>query len=182
MSENLLVFGRQCGSCTACCQALSIEAPTLTKPNGVACPHLCGTGCNTYDARPGVCRDWYCGWRMFAGLDDRWRPDRCGFLVEMLFDTLPEGFTEPALRFTLLWSVDDLFWPPFVELVTRAVAMRQPVFLCLPGPAGYLPAQSLLNVPAFVAAVDAGDQAAISRGLKRAGDSLEMHHWVRKSA
>lgn len=121
-------------------------------------------------------------WRMSDALGDEWRPDRSGIIVEIVTDDLPEGFTLPGLRFTLLRSTSDLLWPPFVELVTRAVAIGQPVFLCLTGPAGHRTARSFLNVPAFVDAVDSGDRVAIRRCLRRAGECLEMHHWERKSA
>jgi hypothetical protein len=182
MPDNLLVPGRECGGCTACCHALSVDAPTLTKPNGVTCPHKCGSGCSVYAERPDVCRDWYCAWRLSDTLDDRWRPDRSGFLVEILFDDAPEGFCAPGIRFTLLRSTADILWPPFVDLVTKAIAIRQPVFLSLAGPPGHLPASSFLNVPAFVTAVDAGDGDAITRCLLRAGDRLDRHHAERRSA
>jgi hypothetical protein len=182
MPDNLLVPGRDCDGCTECCHALSIDAPTLTKPNGINCPNNCGSGCTVYAVRPNVCRDWYCAWRMSETLGDEWRPDRSGFIVEIVMDDLPEGFSLPGLRFTLLRSTANILWPPFVDLVTRAIAIRQPVFLCLIGPPGHLPAKSFLNIPAFVAAVDASDEGAIRHCLKRAGERLEMHHWERKSA
>ncbi|MGF7169538.1 hypothetical protein FHS91_001207 [Sphingobium xanthum] len=179
---DMLVRGRDCGDCTECCHTASIESPTLTKPNGVSCPHVCATGCGIYAARPDPCSDWYCAWRLSDTLDDRWRPDRCGILVEMLFDVIPHGFAIPAIRFTLLHPTTDLFWPPFVALVTKAIALRQPAYLCLHGPPGHLLAQSLLNVPALIAAVDAGDEESVRTGLQRARASLEAHHWQRKSA
>lgn len=180
--QDLLVPGRECGGCTACCHALSIDAPTLRKSNGISCPHECGSGCSVYDKRPQPCRDWYCAWRLSDTLDDRWRPDRCGILVEMLFEVIPQGFDIPAVRFTLLHPTTNLFWPPFVALVTKALALRQPVFLCLNGPPGHLPAQSLLNVPALIAAAEAGEEESIRAGLLRARKSLEAHHRGRKSA
>jgi len=182
MVDQMLVQGRDCGDCTECCHALSIEAPTLSKPNGIACPNTCAAGCAIYSARPTVCRDWYCAWRLSDTLDEAWRPDRSRFIAEILFDEIPEGFALPALRFTLLRSTADVHWPPFVDLVTKALRIGQPVYLCLAGPAGHLPAKSLLNVPAFVAAVEADDAQAISRCLTRAGQCLEAHHWERKSA
>jgi hypothetical protein len=179
---DILVPGRDCDDCTECCHVASIESPTLTKPHGITCPHLCDTGCSTYATRPDPCRGWFCAWRLSDTLDDSWRPDRCGILVEMLFEIIPPGFDMPAIRFTLLRPTTDLFWPPFVDLVTQGVALRQPIFLCLHGPPGHLPAQSLLNVPILIAAVDAGDEEAIRTCLQRARTSLEAHHWERKSA
>lgn len=179
---DILVPGRDCGACTECCHTASIEAPTLNKPNGIPCPNLCVTGCRTYATRPDPCSDWFCAWRLSDTLDDSWRPDRCGILVEMLFDVIPQGFALPAIRFTLLHPTTDLFWPPFVALVAKAIAIEQPVFLCLHGPPGHLPAQSLLNVRALTAAVEAGDEESIRACLQRARASLEAHHWQRRSA
>jgi hypothetical protein len=179
---KLLLPGRTCGGCTQCCRALSVDAPNLVKPNGVTCPHVCSSGCSVYAARPAVCRDWYCAWRLTDTLDDGWRPDRSGILVEILFEEAVEGFAGPPLRFTLLRDTEDLFWPPFVDLVTKAVAIRQPVYLCLAGPSGMLPAKTFLNVPAFVAAVEADDAEAVRRCLHRAGQCLEGHLWERRSA
>jgi hypothetical protein len=119
---------------------------------------------------------------MSETLGDEWRPDRSGFIVEIVMNDPPEGFSLPGLRFTLLRSTADIVWPPFIDLVTKAIAIGQPVHLCLVGPPGYLPAKSFLNIPALVAAVDAGDTEAIEQYLKRAGERLEMHHWERKSA
>lgn len=182
MPDIKLVPGRECGDCTICCTALSVDAPALRKPNGITCPHLCASGCTTYDSRPGVCRDWYCAWRMSDTLGDDWRPDRSGFLVEMLFEGIPEGFAGPGIRFTLLRATADIAWPPFVHLVTRAIAIRQPVFLSMVGPPGHLAASSFLNIPAFSAAVAVDDRAGIHHCLRRAAQRLEMHPWERKSA
>lgn len=71
---------RQCGPCTACCTELQIEAPELHKKAGVRCPHL-AKGCGIYETRPGVCREFLCGWRLFAELTDDWRPDLSGVLA-----------------------------------------------------------------------------------------------------
>jgi hypothetical protein len=72
---------RACGPCTVCCVVLKIEAPELRKKAQTPCRHLTGRGCGIYAARPGVCQKFLCGWRLFAELEDDWRPDLSGVLV-----------------------------------------------------------------------------------------------------
>lgn len=81
--ERLLVPGRTCGECTICCTVLRIEEPELKKKADVPCPNLsAGGGCAIYNVRPGVCRTWYCGWRIMPFLDDSMRPDRAKVLIK----------------------------------------------------------------------------------------------------
>ncbi len=84
------ISGRDCGHCTACCSALSIEV--LDKPAGVACKHLCAKGCGIYPDRPMVCKSWWCLWRMYDLVDETLgkeirqkllRPDVSGLLIEL---------------------------------------------------------------------------------------------------
>ncbi len=89
--------GRQCGDCKVCCTALQIEDPALHKKAGVTCRHLSAGGCGIYDSRPGTCREFLCGWRLFAALDDDWRPDISGVLVmRKAPDALPEAWRGPG--------------------------------------------------------------------------------------
>ncbi|MBN8820180.1 MAG: hypothetical protein J0I80_15825 [Sphingomonas sp.] len=182
MPDTMLASDRACGSCTECCRTLSVDATTLSKPAGITCPHVARSGCGIYPDRPADCREWSCGWRLSGTLGDEWRPDRSGILAEILSDERVEGYHGPTLRFTLLRSPSDALWGPFMDLVAKALAKRQPVYLCLAGPPGCPSASSFLNVPAFVAAVDSGDREAIRRCLRRAGECLEQRHWERRSA
>lgn len=80
--QDLLVPGRNCDECTVCCTSLRIEEPELMKKADVPCPHLsCERGCSIYNERPGVCRTWYCGWRILPFLKADMRPDRAGVLI-----------------------------------------------------------------------------------------------------
>lgn len=72
---------RACGPCTACCIGLKIVALELKKKARVPCPHLSGKGCGIYETRPGVCREFLCGWRLFEDMDNSWRPDLSGILT-----------------------------------------------------------------------------------------------------
>lgn len=81
--EDLLMPGRNCGECTACCTVLRIEQPELQKKADVPCPNLSAVGgCAIYNDRPGVCRTWYCGWRIMPFLNDDMRPDRAKVLIK----------------------------------------------------------------------------------------------------
>lgn len=77
---NHLVPGRDCGDCIACCQALRIVDPQIGKPAGVMCRHNTGSGCGIYEARPDICRIWFCLWRRIDAMPDEARPDRCGVI------------------------------------------------------------------------------------------------------
>lgn len=75
-----LVAGRSCDGCTLCCKLLSISE--LEKPRGVWCPHCDKKhGCKIYETRPEPCRDFHCGYRRIAQLDERWKPSACKILV-----------------------------------------------------------------------------------------------------
>jgi hypothetical protein len=79
-SENPLVPGRLCGSCTLCCTVM--EVSDLHKPAGVTCSHLAaGRGCTIRDERPQACRRFFCGWRLDPNIDSLWKPEICGFVL-----------------------------------------------------------------------------------------------------
>ena len=86
---------RECGSCSMCCKLLYIEE--LAKPPGVWCPHVVrGQGCGIYETRPTPCRGFRCRWLMLPDLDDRWRPDRCGFLLWWVDERVLMVVVEPT--------------------------------------------------------------------------------------
>lgn len=91
---------RECGPCTACCTALSVDE--IEKPAGEPCSQLCssGRGCAIYRTRPEACRTFSCWWlaelskdvdKMFKrklhrkppppALKPEDRPDRSGVLL-----------------------------------------------------------------------------------------------------
>jgi hypothetical protein len=87
---------RGCGPCRACCVVLGFDArpgeAPFTKPAGVACPHLCPTGCGIYAERPPVCARFQCAWLQTPSLPASLRPDRCGVLFAMNDNLLGEGY------------------------------------------------------------------------------------------
>jgi hypothetical protein len=78
-----LVAGRECGECTACCESLEINAPSLRKPANVLCPHNTGSSCRIYAERPDVCQTWYCLWRRIDALPEFTRPDKIGVMFSL---------------------------------------------------------------------------------------------------
>jgi hypothetical protein len=72
--------GRHCGGCTLCCKLLPV--PAIDKPRGQLCRHCTpGRGCNIYRDRPGVCRDWNCGWQVWHWLGQEWYPLESGMVI-----------------------------------------------------------------------------------------------------
>ncbi len=81
--DDYLVPGRDCGECMMCCIEPAIPGYGLDKPSRTACVNCTsGGGCGIYDDRPPVCRDYHCLWRRLPFLDDAWRPDRSGVMID----------------------------------------------------------------------------------------------------
>ncbi|MEJ0022471.1 MAG: hypothetical protein WDN76_02880 [Alphaproteobacteria bacterium] len=132
MSDGL-IQGRACGACTVCCKDLTIQSPELSKLPGFLCTHCVeGRGCQIYDQRPSVCRAWYCAWRSIAALDETWRPDRSGVLIEYTQEAQKTG-----LKITLLRDEAETAWHALADLVSHLVAQDVPAFLVVPGPPGF---------------------------------------------
>jgi len=83
-SQEPLVPGRSCGSCTLCCTVLPL--PELQKPPDISCIHaVAGKGCAIHGNRPSSCRQFFCGWRLDPNVDALWKPDICGFVLTINF-------------------------------------------------------------------------------------------------
>jgi hypothetical protein len=87
-----LIPGRECGACTVCCTAPSINKPEIQKLSGAACRHCVGGGCAVYDSRPPVCRAFYCAWRTVDIFGEDWRPDKSGVLAYVETEGISEDF------------------------------------------------------------------------------------------
>ena len=80
MSEDTLVPGRACGSCTMCCKVFRI--PELDKAAGDWCRHVAqGRGCGIHPTRPETCRAFFCHWLRNGALGEEWKPDRARFVI-----------------------------------------------------------------------------------------------------
>lgn len=72
--------GRECDGCTLCCNLLAV--PAIDKPQGQWCQHCApDKGCAIYRDRPGVCRAWNCGWRIWQWLGEEWHPLRSKIVI-----------------------------------------------------------------------------------------------------
>jgi len=89
-----VLANRDCGDCTACCTALTVDTPDFKKPAGTPCTHLGPQGCSIHPARPHICRTWFCLWRRVAAMPDEARPDRSGLLVSLNFVREPRNLFE----------------------------------------------------------------------------------------
>jgi len=103
-----LIPGRECGGCTVCCKAPKINVPELKKLAAVLCEHCTeDVGCRIYETRPSVCKGWYCGWRRMQYLNNDWRPDRCGVLIDIVGgegEGIPADFPQVGLKFDIVDS------------------------------------------------------------------------------
>lgn len=81
---------KQCGLCTLCCELLPVREIGVKAFQGCSLRrtiiHAAGPGCSIYPRRPHACRAWSCGWLMSPDLGDEYRPDRVGFVVDVMKD------------------------------------------------------------------------------------------------
>ncbi|MFO1249103.1 MAG: hypothetical protein U1E93_13025 [Alphaproteobacteria bacterium] len=158
-----LIPGRECGDCTVCCVAPSINKPEIQKVSGSACRHCVGGGCAIYDSRPPVCRGFYCAWRTVDIFSDDWRPDKSGVLAYVETEGISEDFDlSTGIGLMLVGNPLKIVrqrW--FQDFVVTGVTSSIPLFLSLPGPRGYQAATVSLNTEQMV--------EAVSRGLVKDG-------------
>lgn len=107
-------MSRKCGKCTLCCRLLPIEKevdrtpiaedikklfdippnalPDFHKPAGFKCPHQHFGGCRVYDKRPMGCRLWSCRWLVEDDTAEMRRPDRVGYVIDMMPDIVQANY------------------------------------------------------------------------------------------
>jgi hypothetical protein len=152
-----LVAGRECGDCTVCCVAPSIDKPEIQKLSGAACRHCTG-GCGIYETRPPVCRSYFCAWRTVDIFGEDWRPDRSGVLAYVETEGISEDFDlSTGIGLMLVGHPSKIVrqkW--FQDFVVTGVMSSVPLFLSLPGPRGYQAATVSLNTEEMLAAIARG--------------------------
>jgi len=162
-----LVPGRECGSCTACCVHLLVHSRDFTKLQGVACPNCeLGHGCKIYEIRPQVCHSFMCGWRTMPMLDESWRPDRSGVIVQVT----QAAARPPEYYFVLFGPKYVLMQSKFAAVIGQLIAEGRQTYLALPGNQHELSMTVYLNA-GLSAAVARRDLAAICAGLVQAYDT-----------
>lgn len=78
---------RQCGDCQLCCKLLPVRE--LSKGANQRCQHQrFGKGCAIYGSAdmPLSCRLWTCRWLANDDADDLRRPDRAGYVIDVVPD------------------------------------------------------------------------------------------------
>ena len=163
-----LVPGRECGTCNACCVALTINEPALQKAQGYRCRNLRpDKGCGIYDARPDTCREFNCGWRQLRWVKEGMRPDVSGVLVQ-LHQKVSEvhGDGRTGIVVTLLHR-GALKAEGLAETMAAAVMADLPIILQIPGPPGHTYGRALMN-DALFAPVRARDKEGMLKVLRQA--------------
>jgi hypothetical protein len=153
-----LIPGRECGDCTVCCTALTINKPEIQKLSGAACRHCAGGGCAIYEARPPVCRSFYCAWRTVDIFSEDWRPDRSGVMPYVETEGISDSF-ELSTGIGLMLVGNPLKivrQKVFQDFVVTGVMSSVPLFLSLPGPRGYQAATASLNTEQMLDAIARG--------------------------
>ena len=128
---------RQCGPCTICCDELKIDTPELRKKARVPCQHLSVAGCGIYAARPPVCQQFLCGWRLFEDMGNDWRPDQSGILaLRKAPGELPAAWRHApyGVHLVVISGEAALKRPAFATYVAAALARGIPVFLSASSP------------------------------------------------
>lgn len=82
-ARTSVVPGRSCGSCSMCCKLYDI--PEAQSVAGKWCRHCApGKGCAIHETRPEVCRKFFCGWMVSAGLGPEWKPERAKLIIRLI--------------------------------------------------------------------------------------------------
>lgn len=162
---------RSCGECTVCCTALKIASPEFRKKAHTPCRHLTRQGCGIYAARYPVCREFLCGWRLFAEMGEAWRPDRSGVLaVRLGADRLPPQYQSIGYGVELaVLGGAAAVTPALTDHVRRLLKRGIAVYLSAASPS------TLVNVHLDAAA----DAAAAQATLLRLYDLAHAARWSR---
>jgi hypothetical protein len=105
---------RECGECTACCEAIGVDA--LGKPPNCRCEHQTNSGCGCYESRPDDCRYWFCCWRLGWG-NDADRPDKSGVLLTI------QGSTKENISLDVIELKPDALTERFKKSVNGRVVV-----------------------------------------------------------
>ncbi|UYO00753.1 MAG: hypothetical protein KIT02_05965 [Devosia sp.] len=131
---------RSCDGCTACCAFPPIRTQELQKPANTMCPHCAeGRGCTVYEARPTVCRGFYCGWFFLEDLGEDWHPNNSGVVIRS------EHLDHDAVTLLILRLSPFLVSEEFAGMVGAWVEQGVGVEFERLGPEGHLPAKMRVN-------------------------------------
>lgn len=132
-------------------------------------------GCDIYGQRPAACRTYFCGWRRLAFLDDDWRPDRSGVVIESgSATTVGTGSLVLILVGNPLKTIRR---QQFLDFVRHLLDRKTTLFLSLPGGAGQAKAALSLNTPEMHAAA-AQSRSHARVALENVMQRLSKHAFV----
>ena len=177
LHKDILVAGRECGECQACCIVTAIDKPEIQKMANSPCRHsLCGS-CDIYEARPPVCREYYCGWRRMDLFPADWRPDKSGLFFELEAGQ-PPPFQPMGISIMLVGNpLKSIRQPEFIDFVARNVRSKVALFLGIPGPKGKQAARLSLNNSEVVAAANQS-RAELKLSLEKILKRLQGHTFI----
>ena len=170
------VGGRDCGDCTVCCIVPAIDDPDIQKRSGTRCRHCRAAdadtdhtaGCTAYSTRPGVCRTFYCAWRLLPEMGEHWRPDRAR-VYATLEDITQSDLDTTAITLMLTGDAASTVQAPwFLDFVHARALAGAPMFLAIPGPPGHKPVRVILPLPAMLSAARTGSarlQAVLAQAV-----------------
>lgn len=175
-----LVPGRQCGECKVCCIVPPIDEPEMQKQPNAICRHRSKCGCDIYENRPAACRTYFCGWRRLAFLDDDWRPDKSGVLIESGSPaTVGSGSVVLILVGNPLKTVRQR---RFLDFVRRNIDQNVSMYLSLPGSRGEAKAALALNIPELRSAVSSSHshvRLELEKILRRLMAHRFVPYWIK---
>ena len=164
-----LIPGRDCGDCTVCCTALTINKPEIQKKSGLTCKNCTSGGCAIYETRYPICRGFYCAWRNVDIFDEGWRPDKSGVMPYVETEGISQDFDlSTGIGLMLVGNPNRIVrqdW--FQDFVVTGVMNSVPLFLSLPGPVGHNAATTSLNTDQMLDAIKRGTvKDALEAALK----------------
>ena len=174
-----LVPGRTCGDCTLCCIVPVIDMPEAQKLPSSVCRH-CASGCDIYETRPQVCRNYDCGWRQLDMFDETWRPDLSGVFIEFELNIPPQFKTPFGLNLVLVGNpLKTIRQPRFIDFVAASINNNRPLYLGLAGPRGMQACKVPLNTTELYDASRRGRselRLALEKTLKKLVDHTYVPH------
>jgi hypothetical protein len=145
LSQPRLVPGRECGECTLCCIIPAIDKPEIQKMPGSVCRHCSSGGCAIYEARPPICRGFYCAWRRTSQIPEDWRPDKSGIFAELEIKVPPQ-FKPIGINLMLVGNpLKIVRRTDFIDFVAGNIRNNVALFMGVPGPKGMQSVRLPLN-------------------------------------
>ncbi|HPF46181.1 MAG TPA: hypothetical protein PK690_04890 [Emcibacteraceae bacterium] len=130
-------------------------------------------GCSIYNSRPNVCQKWFCAWRNLPDLDDSWRPDKMGVLLEFADENFPPPFAgRIGFRFTILDKKKIENNKKLAKFIIQQMKNGVPCILTYGNDEETEPATAFLNIALF-SAVQSNNINNVLFELKKAIQACE---------